>query len=938
MNAWVAVRAVCAVAFALMAWTEGAGAQTDGADAPLREVQVAKSAFSRGDPTPAWVDPVEIPATEGAHPMVFPLLETQLMAARIPVVYVRRALRVNDGGSLTAAGQIPIAFVPQYQRLQLHAIRVLRGQERLDRTASSTVRFLQRESELEQGVYSDVITASILVSDLRVGDTLEYAYSLHGHNPVLGGKYVDGAGWDHSVPATLRRAVLHHPVGRKIAWRMIGDRRAAPLVPTESVRDGMRKLVFEERGLAAVRPEAYTPPDHPAYRWLQFSEFADWQEVVEWARGLYRVDAPLDAELRAVVSRLQARPSEAERVAAALEFVQSEIRYFAVALGESSHRPSEPTAVLKRRYGDCKDKSLLLITLLRALGIESHPVLLRLGWRRGLDVMLPSPLVFDHAIVVAKVGGRSHFLDPARLGQHGRLDRMGQAYDGAQVLEIVPGMRGLSTVTSVAPAEVLRDEVIETAVLPRFGGEAELTVRSIWRGLGAEQARVAIARTPRDQFIADVGNSLERRYPGTRLQGEPKVDDDRVGNVLGITATFKVPQLAVPHENRWLVRFEPVNLRGGLVSPPTANRAVPLGIPSFPSESHYTFDITFPDEVSVVLDPWSRAVESRHFRFAANRSFRGNRARTHVQFKPAADRVEVADLAKFAEDLRAVDQMIQYVVLVARNEVKGARAGATQKPSFPQSLRDRQQEVVDKVGRTISSGKLAGRDLADAHCYRGEALSVLGRLEEALRDANEALRLAPSAAEWHSCRAIVHLRAGEFDKSRADYSRAIALGEIKAGNYHQRGIANFYTGRFAEAAEDMARSRETSDKAAGLYSDLWAIWSYQRRGLPLPPDLAARAAAEPEGEWPRPALAMMAGKLSPEALLQLLDAKSGDERHMAQAEGYFYLGQYCLLIGDTAKAREFFEAVRSLEVIIYNEHDAAGFELKKLGQAQVQSK
>jgi hypothetical protein len=156
--------------------------------------------------------------------------------------------------------------VPQYHKLKVHAVRVLRAGETLDRTASSSVRFLQRETGLEQGVYSGEVTASILVSDLRVGDTLEYAYSLYGQNPVFGDKFIATVGWDQGYPAALRRVVLNHPAGRQISWRLIGDRQGAPLKPAESVHEGMRRLVFEERSIPKTLVEPLTPREYVVFR------------------------------------------------------------------------------------------------------------------------------------------------------------------------------------------------------------------------------------------------------------------------------------------------------------------------------------------------------------------------------------------------------------------------------------------------------------------------------------------------------------------------------------------------------------------------------------------------------------------------------------------------------------------------------------------------
>ncbi len=77
---------------------------------------------------------------------------------------------------------------------------------------------------------------------------------------------------------------------------------------------------------------------------------------------------------------------------------------------------------------------------------------------------------------------------------------------------------------------------------------------------------------------------------------------------------------------------------------------------------------------------------------------------------------------------------------------------------------------------------------------------------------------------------------------------------------------------------------------------------------------------------------MMTGAISPEELLKLMDEKKGDERQMALAEGYFYLGQHYLVVGDTKTAESYFQKTRDLDIFIYVEHVAAGFELQRLAK------
>jgi len=59
--------------------------------------------------------------------------------------------------------------------------------------------------------------------------------------------------------------------------------------------------------------------------------------------------------------------------------------------------------------------------------------------------------------------------------------------------------------------------------------------------------------------------------------------------------------------------------------------------------------------------------------------------------------------------------------------------------------------------------------------------------------------------------------------------------------------------------------------------------------------------------------------------------KKGDDRQMALAEGYFYLGQHYLVIGGQEDRRDLiFQKTRDLDICLYIEHVAAGFELQRL--------
>ena len=95
---------------------------------------------------------------------------------------------------LTVAGvqngsDLKIDFNPSYQTLTLHWARLWRGTNYLNRLEGDKVRVVRRERDLEQQILNGEQTAMLVMEDVRVGDIVDYAYSVKGANPVFNGKF-----------------------------------------------------------------------------------------------------------------------------------------------------------------------------------------------------------------------------------------------------------------------------------------------------------------------------------------------------------------------------------------------------------------------------------------------------------------------------------------------------------------------------------------------------------------------------------------------------------------------------------------------------------------------------------------------------------------------------------------------------------------------------
>ena len=211
--------------------------------------------------------------------------------------------------------------------------------------------------------------------------------------------------------ASLRVTV--HGAGRGLRWRISGSR--AGLTAQESA-DG---VVVTASGLPALKKERFAPSGRSRGPVLRFAwaQEASWEQVGRWYQGLLASVPAAGEDLARTARELTAgREERRARLAALLDFVRRRVRYVAAGAAIDGHRPAAPGEVLARRWGDCKDKAVLLVAMLRGVGIEAYPALIHLGADDSIDAEFPSPFQFNHVVVAVAAGGVAAPGDPVADG------------------------------------------------------------------------------------------------------------------------------------------------------------------------------------------------------------------------------------------------------------------------------------------------------------------------------------------------------------------------------------------------------------------------------------------------------------------------------------------------------------------------------------------
>jgi len=555
---------------------------------------------------------------------------------------------VQDSGSLA------FAFDPSCQELIFHRVQIHRGGKSLDKLDMSKVRLIQPEPHLDGHVLTGRDTALLFVEDLRVGDVLEYAYTTRGINPLLRGRYSARILVQGIEPVDRQRI--------RIVWssaKPLQMRAHLTGVPAEKGPwPGGAEYVWDFSSQAAIPIEDALPAGYEPLPYLEFSDFDDWSQVVEWALPLYAQEtAALPSELSGLIGQWRAGASTPEEGARrALQFVQDDLRYTALALGPDSYRPAPPLETFQRRFGDCKAKASLLCVMLRSMGIKAHPVLVDSSGGETLARRLPSPFAFDHVIVKAILEDVTVWVDPTCSHQGGVmwnrcLPPLGKGLviePGVTGLENIPLPRGTDAVQRMSSTFTIRD----------YSSLVDLTVKTTHNGFRADAVREQRARSDPEDTQKRYLNFYARYYPGIESRLPLEISDDRKNNVLIVTEHYRIRNLWKLGDSgrRWEATFYADSLQDVLTSPSTRLRQMPLRL-AFPVRREQEIVVHLPDGGWNIPD-LVKDVDHEAFFFHYRRKYSGSTVRFRYECETKGSEVPAQNVAGYLSKREEMENLL----------------------------------------------------------------------------------------------------------------------------------------------------------------------------------------------------------------------------------------------------------------------------------------
>lgn len=800
----------------------------------------------RFGPKPDWVVPYEVgPGEDVEADLPVRALETDFQTRLEPgrtTHFIEMAFEFVAPQGLQA-GNISVAWRPEFDDVTIHHVLIERDGETIDVLADGQeFTILRREENLEIATLTGVLTANMFPAGLEVGDVLRFAYSLDQANPVMG---------DHSetILGPLNGIIEKSHV--RLSWPRGMDLEVAVTDDLPEIEQG-RSDGYEYAALTmpkttpVVLPEG-APSRFALVRMVEASTFADWAELSAHFAPLYEEARVIPAEgpLRDRLEAIRASTNDpVERAEQALALVQDQVRYVALAMGAAGLVPADAATTWRRRYGDCKAKSALLIGLLEELGIEAEPVLVNSVIGDALPQRLPLVSAFDHVVVRAHIDGREFFLDGTRTGdtslERHPVPNFGWGLpvlpEGAELVRMIPAV--LATPSDDVSIRIDLSEGIRT----QAPTQAEVTYRG--------ETAIAVHALMQQLYGQARNQSIEDFWTG----GYSFFTPDEVGMEFDEESGELRLSASGTSELDWDYNsFEPVGMRVGynpdFDRPESADQDAPYAI-GFPSYERIIYEVILPPGFSaenvdganvdqtVAGVEYHRDLQLVDNRFIATRSARSLVPEISAREARAAEddlrllrekrvflripdnyrlsQAEVASMAR-AEGTDVDDLINQGVALMDAREWRAAKA-----------VMDRVVSIDDEnawayASRAVALARLgeidaARADIAEARRRDPEnyvASHAEGIIAGLLRDWNAAIAAYSEAIEAqdgnyfaYAQRADAHASKNDFDAAIADADMLIEIQPENAWGFISKGFLLARTGRTDELQDHVAQMQE----------------------------------------------------------------------------------------------------------------------------------
>ncbi|WP_171966440.1 DUF3857 domain-containing protein [Mariprofundus micogutta] len=314
------------------------------------------------------------------------------------------SIQVNDLDAARDYGRIVIPYNHYYNNIELEFANVLSDKGVIKAVASDAI---QRRDKSGQDFYSEDSELAFSLPDISPGSIIEFQFRIQSEKLTMPDLFYNRsdnywfqptAGGDGFRADPVREASyeLNLPKQMQIHIKEFGPGKTDYDVANKANR---QVHMWSWDRLPAISIEGNMPDFDTLRKRIRVSTSKQWMDVDSWSWNLVRDKFQSTSAVSKLAKKI-ARPGDSrdKKIRAVYAYLQQNIRYVYAHLGRGGYEPHIADEIIQKQYGDCKDQTILAVSLLRELGIDAYPALIATR-RVGQPDMDMVHLSFDHMIV-----------------------------------------------------------------------------------------------------------------------------------------------------------------------------------------------------------------------------------------------------------------------------------------------------------------------------------------------------------------------------------------------------------------------------------------------------------------------------------------------------------------------------------------------------------
>ena len=451
-----------------------------------------------------------------------------------------------------ALRRLSFYFNEHYNRIKVEQITVIKPdgrKENIDIAANSRV--VIDSSQMASNIY-DPASKRLVISlpRVEVGDVLYFRTSDEHFKPRIPGFWSNYSLLQSDWP--IIENVIEVDMPEKMPLRSIAlkDEVKGSVVFSQKRESGRIIYKWHASDVPQVIREPGMPELHTCVQRLLVSTAGSWKDVSKWYWNLCRprLDAVTPAMRQKTAELIKGKKDDMAKIRAIFQFVSQQIRYMGITPEKEApgYEPHDVKLTFEQKYGVCRDKAALLVSMLELAGFKAFPVLFMSGDPK--DDEIPNGY-FNHAVTAVELGkGNYVLMDPT----YESTTDLFPAFQADMSYLVAHPEGEILRRSPVVPAEKNLAKIRSSA---RIDAEGIMHCKSLIELYGVNDLyyRGALSRWPAERKEEFFTGRLRRILPGVELK-KLEITPENIRDMsipLKFKLHFSVPQRRFAAE--WLV-------------------------------------------------------------------------------------------------------------------------------------------------------------------------------------------------------------------------------------------------------------------------------------------------------------------------------------------------------------------------------------------------